>query len=380
LKIGLVAGEASGDLLAAGLISALRDRYPDAIFEGVAGPKMIAAGCECWEESETLAVMGLIEPLKVLPKLLKLRRTLIQRWTESPPDVFVGIDSPEFNLGLEKRLRAAGIPTAHYVSPSVWAWRQGRVKKIGESADCVLCLLPFEKRFYEEHDVRAEFVGHPTADRPPAFDTAAEARTALGLDTEGQVVSVLPGSRRGEVACLAEPFAGACAILRDKHPSLRFVTPVASPNLRPMIEAAIEAAGVRDSFTLLDGQSEAAMAAADVVLLASGTAALESALLCRPTVAAYKVVALTAWIIRIFKLFKVDYVTLPNQLTETPLVPELIQWAATPEAIANAVDELLESPDRAAFIRERFATLRTELALDADQRAADVIAGLANAE
>lgn len=380
MKIGLVAGEASGDLLGAGLINALRERYPDATFEGVAGPKMIAAGCDSWEDSETLAVMGLIEPLKVLPKLLRLRRTLVERWTASPPDVFVGIDSPEFNLGLEKRLRACGIVTAHYVSPSVWAWRQGRVKTIGESANCVLCLLPFEKRFYETHNVRAEFVGHPAADRTPLYANTADARQALGLDANAQIVAVLPGSRGGEVACLAEPFAEACALLLQTNPSLTFITPVASARLRPAIQGALDAAGVDASFTLFDGQSEAVMSSADIVLLASGTAALETALLGKPMVAAYKVAALSAWIVRIFRLFKVEYVTLPNQLTETPLVPEFLQWAATPEALADALRGLLDSPERVASIKDRFATLRTELALDADQRAADVIADLANAE
>ena len=377
MKIGLVAGEASGDLLAAGLITALRERVPHASFAGVAGPQMIAAGCECWEESETLSVMGLVEPLKVLPKLIMLRRALARRWIESPPDVFVGIDSPDFNLGLETRLKAAGIPTAHYVSPSVWAWRQGRIKSIRKAADCVLCILPFEKKFYDEHGVPAKFVGHPKADETPGFASAADARRTLGIDADGPVVAVLPGSRASEVSRLGGLFARATALLLDRHPSLRFVTPIARPSLRSMIENELAEAGMSEYYTLIDGQSEAAMSAADIVLLASGTAALESALLCRPTVAAYRVSPITFAILQTFGLLKVDKFTLPNLLTETPLVPELMQDDATPEALALAVSELLESPDRTTAIRERFATLRSELALDADQRAADAVLGLA---
>jgi len=377
MKIGLVAGEASGDLLGAGLIQAIRSRVPDASFEGVAGPEMIAAGCEAWEEAEVLSVMGLVEPLKVLPKLLKLRRALSKRWIDSPPDVFVGIDSPDFNLGLEAKLKANGIPTAHYVSPSVWAWRQGRIKKIRKAADCVLCILPFEKSFYEEHDVRAEFVGHPKADQAPEHASTADARRKLGMDTDTKVVAVLPGSRGSEVSRLGPVFARAARLLVDRQPTLNFVTPVATPKLRPMIEVELEEAGVGASFKLLDGQSEDAMAAADVVLLASGTAALESALLCKPTVAAYQIAAMSMAIVRAFKLSKLEKYTLPNLLTETAFVPEFIQEDATPEALANAVEELLASPEQAAAIRERFATLRSELALDADQRAADVVLGLA---
>ena len=364
-------------MLGAGLISALRERVPHASFEGVAGPEMIAAGCECWEESETLSVMGLVEPLKVLPKLIMLRRAFARRWIDSPPDVFVGIDSPDFNLGLETWLRAAGIPTAHYVSPTVWAWRQGRVKSIRKAADCVLCILPFEKKFYDEHGVPAEFVGHPKADETPIHASAAAARRALGIGVDGPVVAVLPGSRVGEVSRLGNLFARAAAILLDRYPSMRFVTPVARPKLRSMIESALLKAGVSEYFTLLDGQSDSAMLAADVVLLASGTAALESALLCRPTVAAYRVSPITFAILQTFGMLKVDKFTMPNHLTETPLVPELMQDDATPEALALAVSELLESPERTTAIRERFATLRSELALNANQRAANAVLGLA---
>ncbi|MDJ0939200.1 MAG: lipid-A-disaccharide synthase [Woeseiaceae bacterium] len=376
MKFGLVAGEASGDLLGAGLIRALRERIPDARFEGVAGPSMIAAGCDCWEEAEALAVMGLIEPLKHLPRLLKLRKMLVERWRADPPDVFIGIDAPDFNLGLEARLRESGIRTAHYVSPTVWAWRQGRIKTIARAADLVLCILPFEKTFYDEHGIRAEFVGHPMADSAPADVDVAAARRALDLGADDLVVAVLPGSRGSEVSRLAPLFAEAAAMLAARFDTLHFVTPVATPKLKPLIETAVDEAGVAGHFRLLDGDSYEAMAAADLVLLASGTAALEAALLRKPIVAAYKVAPLTATIVRAFGMLKVNQFTMPNHLTEEPVVPEFIQEEATPERLAAAVAELLDSPERRAEISDIFATLRAKLALDADQRAADAVLSL----
>ena len=377
MRFGLVAGEASGDLLGAGLIRALKSQVPDAVFEGVAGPAMVEAGCECWQDADVLAVMGLVEPLKHLPELLRLRRNLAERWQADPPDVFIGIDAPDFNLGLETRLRKAGIRTAHYVSPTVWAWREGRVRKIGKAADCVLCILPFEKAFYDKHGVRAEFVGHPKADSAPETIDVQGSRRSLGLDGDGPVVAVLPGSRRSEIARLGPLFASAAARLKQRYSDIRFVTPIAADRLRPSIEQHLTDAGVMDSFMLTDGQSQLAMCAADVVLLASGTAALESALLQRPTVAAYKVAPMTAFIVRAFGLLKVANVTMPNQLTDPPLVPEFIQGDARPEPIAAAVSELIDSPERRAGISERFAKLRAELALDADLRAAEAVLSLA---
>ena len=372
MKIGLVAGEASGDLLGAGLIRAIRARVPDARFEGVAGPEMVAAGCEAWEEAETLAVFGLIEPLAHIPRLLKLRRSLIRRWRESPPDVFVGIDAPEFTLGLEKALRSSGIRTAHYVSPTFWAWRPGRVKAVKKSVDRVLCILPFEKEIYDQHGVDAVFVGHPKASSLPTDIDVDSVRELLDLG-DGPVVAVLPGSRGGEVSRLGPVFASAAAILAAARPDLRFVTPVAMPSLRPVIEEQLAAANLSDRFRLINGDSIEAMSAADVVLLASGTAALESALLGKPTVAAYKVARLMAVFLRLFRLLKTEKFTLPNLLTEAPLIPEFIQEAATPEALAQAVSDLLDDPERREAIGKRFATLRTELALGSDDRAADAI-------
>jgi lipid-A-disaccharide synthase len=377
MKIAMVAGEASGDLLGAGLIRAIRERVPGAVFEGVAGPEMIEAGCARLEDAETLAVMGLIEPLREIPRLLRLRRSLIQRWRDSPPDVFVGIDAPDFNFGLEKKLRRSGIRTVHYVSPSIWAWRAGRINTVREAADRVLCILPFEKPIYDENGVDAVFIGHPKADTIPSFVDVESARQVLGLD-EGQVVAVLPGSRDSEVSRLGPLFAAASARLARRDERLHFVTPAATPKLRAMIEAQLEQAGVAERFTITDGGSIDAMAAADVVLLASGTAALEAALLGKPTVAAYRVAALTALLVRLLGLLKLEYFTIPNLLTETPLVPEFIQEAATPEALAEAVAALLADPDRRQAITRRFNELRSTLALGADARAARAVLEVAN--
>jgi len=376
MKIGLVAGEASGDVLGAGLIRAIRARFPDAVIEGVAGPQMIAAGCECWEPAESLAVMGLVEPLRHIPRLLRLRRELARRWIASPPDVFVGIDAPDFNLGLEKKLRKAGIPTAHYVSPSIWAWRPGRVKKVKKAADTVLCILPFEPKLYEEHGVNATFVGHPSAINTPADIDVRKVRSELRIEAD-TVVAVLPGSRYGEVGRIGDVVAQAAAAIRAARPDVCFVTPIAAPKLRPLVEGQLEAAGVSEYFTLVDGDSTQAMAAADVVLMASGTAVLEAAMLAKPAVATYKVAWLTHLIAIRMRLVKLTHYTLPNLLTEEPLVPEFMQNDAQPQAIAEAVLELLDDPQRRRFISERFARLRAELALDADQRAADAVLELA---
>lgn len=376
MRIGLVAGEASGDLLGAGLIHAIRERIPDASFEGVAGPAMVDAGCEAWAAAEELAVMGLIEPLAHIPRLLRLRRSLAQRWIASPPDVFVGIDAPDFNFGLETKLRRAGVRTAHYVSPSVWAWRSGRIKTVRKAADLVLCILPFEKALYDEEGIDAVFVGHPKATSLPTDIDLGSVRELLDIG-DGPVVAVLPGSRMSEVSRLGPVFATTAKMLLAQKPDLHFVTPIATPKLRPVIEAQLEAAGVANQFRLIDGDSIEAMAAADVVLLASGTAALEAALLCRPTVAAYAISGLGALIVRTMGL-STRYFTMPNLLTDEPLIPEFIQGDMKPVALAQAVRGLLEDPQRRAEISRRFATLRESLALGADDRAAEAIIDLAS--
>jgi lipid-A-disaccharide synthase len=327
-------------------------------------------------DAEALAVFGLIEPLTEIPRLLRLRRSLIRRWRASPPDVFVGIDAPDFNFGLEKALRKSGVPTAHYVSPSIWAWRAGRIKTVRKAADRVLCILPFEKAIYDEHGIDAVFVGHPKADKLATNIDMESSRRMLNLEDQ-HVVAVLPGSRSSEVSRLGPIFASAAAIISAGDKDVRFVTPIATPKLRPMIEQQIREAGVQDVFQLVDGDSIEVMSAAHVVLLASGTAALESALLGKPTVAAYRVAGLTALIVKSLGLLNVSHFTIPNLLTEEPLIPEFIQKAATPEAIAGEVMALLADQPRREAISDRFAKLRTELALDADQRAADAIIDLA---
>jgi lipid-A-disaccharide synthase len=372
MRIGLVAGETSGDILGAGLITAIKQQYPEAIFEGVAGPLMLAAGCDQWEPAESLAVFGLVEPLANLPRLLGLRKSLFDRWTASPPDVFVGIDAPDFNLGLEKRLRKAGVKTVHYVSPSIWAWRAGRIKTVKAAVDTVLCILPFEKALYDAVNVDAIFVGHPKADSTPVDADVLATRHALGVNAD-EVVAVLPGSRASEIGRLGGIFVAAAVKIAASRPDTRFVTPIATPALRAAIEAQVNAAGLADKFVLLEGDSQRAMIAADVVLLASGTAALESALLTKPTVAAYRVGRLTYAIAMQTSMKKMTHFTLPNLLMKTPLIPEFMQDGAEPDGIAEAVIDLLDSPDRRRIIAERFARLRTELAQNTDQRAADAV-------
>ena len=376
VNIGIVVGEVSGDNLGAGLIRALRDQSPDVNVMGVAGPAMRAAGCEVWEDADKLAVMGLVEPLKVLPRLLRLRRSLVDRWAANPPDVFVGIDAPDFNLGLEQALRKRGITTVHYVSPTVWAWRQGRVRKVARAVDKVLCIFPFEEKFYKEHDVEAEFVGHPLADNVATDVDIAASRRELDLSAD-RIVAVMPGSRRNEIARLGPVFAETCAQLLRKYPDMQFISPMVNAGLRSVFESHVEDAGLGDRIKLIDGNAEAAIAAADVVLLASGTASLQTALYGKPMVAAYKLSPLTLFLHRMFNLVKVKYFAMPNLLTDEPLVPEFLQNDATPEALAAAVSGLLDDPERRADIERQFIALRADLARGAQQRAAKAILELA---
>ena len=377
MHIGVVAGEASGDLLGAGMMRAIKDSHPDVRFSGVAGPLMREAGCDVWEDSEVLAVMGLVEPLKVLPKLIRLRRSLIDRWSELRPDVFVGIDAPEFNLGLERKLREKGIRTIQYVSPQVWAWRQRRVKKIGRAVDKVLCLLPFEKEFYDRHGVPAEVVGHPLADNLPTdLDRLAE-RQALGIRSR-HLLTIMPGSRAGEVRRLGPVFAQTAKVLADRHEDLAFAAPMANAQARATFCGQLEDAGIGSQVVLTDGNAPRAIAAADVVLLASGTASLQTALLQRPIVSAYRVAPATYYLARMLRLLKVKHFTMPNLLTREPLVPEFLQHEATPEALGNAIESLLSDPARRRHIEDTFAELRTHLGLGADRRAAQAVIRMAS--
>ena len=316
MRIGLVAGEASGDALGAGLIRAIRSRVPEAVFEGVAGPLMTAAGCEAWEPSDSLAVMGLVEPLRHVPRLLRLRRELVRRWTASPPDAFVGIDAPDFNLGLEKKLRRGGIRTAHYVSPTIWVWRAGRARKVARAADTVLCILPFEPPLYADHDINAVFVGHPKADEAPDIVDTQAARRHLGI-AASEVVAVMPGSRSSEVGRLGGLLAATMRRLAAARPGLHFVIPAARPDLRDTITVQLADADVDPQrVTLLDGGAMQAMSAADVILQASGTAVLEAAMLLKPTVAADRVAPFTYWLGRHVCRIRREHFTLPNLLTK----------------------------------------------------------------
>ena len=298
MRIALVAGEASGDTLGAALIDALRRRFPDVEFGGVAGPRMIAAGCNPWFHSEELGVMGLTEILRHLPRLLRLRAALQRQILEWRPDVFIGVDFKEFNLGLARRLKKQGLRTVQYVSPQVWAWRQGRARTIGEAVDLILCLFPFEPAFYREYGVRATFVGHPLADQIPMHVDRTTARAGLGIPPTARVLAVLPGSRRAEVERLAEPFAGAAELLAARYPGLVCIAPMVTPALRDLFAERCAVHAPRAAIRLLDGDARSALAAADVVLVASGTATLEAALCKRPMVVAYRLGAITAFLLR----------------------------------------------------------------------------------
>jgi lipid-A-disaccharide synthase len=374
--IAVVAGEASGDNLGAALITALRARLPGVRIIGVAGPRMRAAGCEVLADAEELAVMGLTEVLRHLPRLLTLRRRLTARLTAVRPAVFVGIDAPEFNLGLAARLKAQGIRTVQYVSPQVWAWRQGRVRGIGEACDRILCLLPFEPPFYERHGIAARFVGHPLADQFPMAPDRAAARSALGLTDGETVVAVLPGSRMGEVTRLAAPFAGAAAWLSVRRPGVRFVAPMVNAAVRARFEALWSQAAPEVPVQIVDGRSREVLAAADVVLVASGTATLETLLSKRPMVVAYRLGALTAFLLQRLGLVKVQHFSQPNLLAGREVVPEFFQQAVTPEALGGALLAWLESPERVAPLQATFAEVHAQLRRGGADLAAEAVLGL----
>jgi lipid-A-disaccharide synthase len=369
---GLVAGEASGDNLGGPLIRALAERAPGARFFGVAGPNMTDAGCEAWYPSDALAVMGLAEVLRHLPRLLRLRRALLERIADAAPDAFIGIDSPEFNLRVARALRQRGVATVQYVSPQVWAWRQGRVRSIAQSVDLVLCVLPFETTFYESHAVRAVFVGHPLADRVPLESDPLAARAELGLPAGGPLVAILPGSRRGEVGKLGPPFAATVAWLAARRPELAFVAPMANAAARVAFEQALREHAPEVPVHLVDGRAQDAIAASDVVLLASGTATLETALVKRPMVVAYRVAPLTGWLLRDLKLVKTEFFSQPNLLAGRRLVPEFFQEQVRADVLGPAVLSQLERPDRGELMAA-FGEIHRVLRRDASARAAESV-------
>lgn len=374
--IALVAGEASGDLLGAALIEALRERRPDLRFFGVAGPRMRAAGCEAIADTSELSVMGVTEILRHLPRLLRLRRRVRAEILARAPAVFVGIDSPEFNLGLAAWLKQRGLRTVQYVSPQVWAWRQGRVRHIGASVDRVLCLLPFEVEFYARHAVEARFVGHPLADQIPLVVDRAAARAALDIPVNRTVIALLPGSRLGEVQRLGADFAATAMLLqRDLPQPPVFLAPMANAAVRSVFEAQVREVGADRSMDLrlVDGRSQQVLAAADVVLVASGTATLETMLSKRPMVVAYRLSRLTAFLLRDLGIVKVKHVAQPNLLAGERLVPEFLQEEATPTHLARALREWLQAPASIEALERRFTAMHVTLRQDGARVAADAI-------
>ncbi|QEN46294.1 lipid-A-disaccharide synthase [Pseudomonas protegens] len=368
LRIALVAGEASGDILGAGLMRALKAQHPAVEFIGVGGPLMEAEGLVSYFPMERLAVMGLVEVLGRLRELLARRKKLIQTLIAKKPDVFIGIDAPDFTLNIELKLRQAGIKTVHYVSPSVWAWRQKRVLKIREGCDLMLTLFPFEARFYEEKGVPVKFVGHSLADAIPLEADRAAARAELGLP-EGPLVALMPGSRGGEVGRLGALFLDAAQRLRAMRPGVRFIMPCASPERRVQLEQLL---ANRDlPLTLLDGQSHKALAACDAVLIASGTATLEALLYKRPMVVAYRLAPLTFWILK--RMVKSPYISLPNLLAQRLLVPELLQDDATADALAQTLSPLIEGGEEQT---RGFDEIHRTLRRDASNQAAQAVLGL----
>ena len=375
-RIALVAGEASGDALGAGLVSELRKRFPDAEFAGIGGKAMREAGCQTWHDAGELAVMGLSEVLRHLPRLLRLRRQFRERVLAWQPDVFIGIDAPDFNLGIERWLKQRDVRTVHYVSPSVWAWREKRAEKIGQSADLVLCLFPMEPPIYARHGIDARFVGHPMADEMPLEPDQAAARDTLGLRAYTPVLAVLPGSRLGEIDRLGAVFLEAARRVSESVPHLQVVIPAANPACHDALAPMVAAAGFAQSPLLTDGKAREAMVAADVVLLASGTATLEAMLAKRAMVVGYKVAPLTYRIVKAFGMLKVERYALPNVLAGSDVAPELMQDDCTPKNLAAAVLNQFQHPEITGALQPRYRELHEALRQDASARAADAIAGL----
>ncbi len=373
ITVGMVAGEASGDILGAGLMDAIRKRYPNVRFEGIGGPLMLAKGFKSFVPMERLSVMGLVEVLGRLFELIGIRRRIRKHFLAHKPDVFVGIDAPDFNLGLELKLRQGGVKTSHYVSPSVWAWRQRRVFKIARAVDLMLTLFPFEAKFYRDHKVAVRFVGHPLADAIPLHPDRNAARSALGLSPGARVVAILPGSRSGEIAYIGTSFLEAAQWLNQRDPSIQFLLPCINEARREQVQSLIDEMQLQLPIKLVMGQSREVMAASDAVMLASGTATLEGMLLKRPMVVAYRVSRITHYIMK--RLLKAPFISLPNLLAGRQLVPELIQDAAQPEQIGQQVLACFE-PEASARIQETFTALHADLKQNASEQAADALVAL----
>ena len=369
LTIALVAGETSGDILGAGLIRALKKHHPNIKFVGIAGPRMQAEGCQAWYEMEELSVMGIVEVLGRLRRILAIRRDITKRLIDLKPDVFIGIDAPDFNLSLEGKLKQAGIKTIHYVSPSVWAWKQKRVFKIKRNTNLILAFLPFEKAFYDKFDVPCRFIGHKMADDIPLEPDQTAMRQQLGIPVDCQCLALLPGSRHAEVTLLSEPFLKAAQLLRDKFPDLHIVVPLVNGKRRAEFEQIKAEIAPKLNLQLLDGHAREAMIASNAAILASGTVALECMLAKCPMVVGYKMKAFTFWLAK--KLIKTPYVSLPNILAGKEIVPELLQHDCTPENIANHIVPLLKSDN--SELKATFLALHKQIRCNADEQAAQAV-------
>ncbi len=379
MRVAIVAGETSGDLLAADLLRALKVRVPDLVAEGVTGPALRAQGCDTLEDMQALSVMGIAEVVGELPRLLALRKRLLQHWRENPPDVFIGVDAPDFNLGLETQLRTLGVRTVHYVSPTVWAWRPQRVHKIARAADLLLCLFPFEPACYDGIPIKAVFVGHPFADQVKAVADKAACRQALGLDQDRKVLAVLPGSRGGEVGLMGPVLARAIARLRRRLPGLQFITPAANAKVRGLFEMHLASAHQQDAVTLVDGRMREVVRAADAAIVTSGTATLETMLLNTPFVVAYKASPVTEWLLRGLGMLKIQHVALPNILAGEEVAREFLQDDASAENLSAAATQLLTRPRWAEEQRRLFAPLAETLDQPSGEIAAAAVLELCSA-
>jgi len=373
VRIAVVAGEASGDLLASLLIGALKKKLPDSIFYGIGGPKMQAQGFDAWWPIDKLSVMGYIDALKNYREIAGIRRQLKKRLLELRPDIFIGVDAPDFNLGLEIELKAAGIKTIHYVSPSIWAWRAGRIKKIGRAVNRVLALFPMEPPLYEKENIPVTFVGHPLADIIPLETSKEAVREKLSISRKLPVFALLPGSRRGELEKMADTFVLTAKLIRERFlPDAQFVVPLTTRETRLQFESAIyrQQAG-EVPFRLLFGHAQDALGAADVSLVASGTATLEAALIKRPMVITYKAARSSYWIAR--RLVRLPYVGLPNILSGRFVVPEILQDEATPEKLAETLVKLYEDKNNAEAVAETFTDLHLQLRQNNAEKAAAAV-------
>ena len=373
LRLGICAGETSGDILGAAVLTALSGHGYDLQVDGIGGEQMMTAGLNTLYPMDRLAVMGLIEPLKRLPELLRIRHELVAQQRANTPHCFVGVDSPDFNLGVEQRLRAVGIPTAHLVSPSVWAWRQGRIRRIQRAVDKMLCLLPFEIKIYEEAGIDAVCVGHPLVDELQSMPTREALRHEFGLPLDHTCIAVLPGSREAEVRHLMPTFLETMRLLQQRHRGLHFVIPAADPSRRAEIEALL--GDHSEGVTVISGRGRDAMQASDAVLIASGTATLEAMLLRKPMVIAYRMAA-ASWMV-LSRMVTSTHVGLPNILAGREIVPELLQQAATPERLAEAVGRVLGADAEQQI--QRFDELADQIGGNFAARSAEALLELTGA-